>query len=319
VTSNGCGTFSSLALDTASVCNLACQFCFTGVNRRNGGDSLSLEESKQAIGFAHEHGVRELVIAGAGEPLMDECFWPAVDYANAQNMQVVLYTNGTLIDDALAQKIAAQIHRVLVKRNCMDHGAQDSVTGVPGSSLRMLAGLQALMSAGLRAPRLCAESYILRSLTKSLEEVLRYCRRNGLAPYFESLYTPNGDAPESLEDEALSNHELTQFFLRLATIDRCEFGIDTPLYVGARTYGEKPCPRLRTTFSVGCDGEVRLCVDPTKRLGNIRQEALSDILSQERVETGRGQNGFCCSFPTAWCEPGTLPQRPDNRQMITRG
>ena len=95
-----------VSLMTDPVCNLACPDCYVGEKKLTGTE-LILDERKYVLDQAAELGAKTLRIAGAGEPLCDNTFWSTVDYAmNELDMNVFFFTNGTIIDRTIAEKIA---------------------------------------------------------------------------------------------------------------------------------------------------------------------------------------------------------------------
>ncbi|MDN5347766.1 MAG: hypothetical protein PWP65_1330 [Clostridia bacterium] len=87
-------------LDPTSACNLRCHGCWAGEYSKH--DSLSLELVDRLCREAKEVGIYWLAMSG-GEPFL----WPHLFELAARHpeMAFMIYTNGTLIDDRVADRI----------------------------------------------------------------------------------------------------------------------------------------------------------------------------------------------------------------------
>ncbi|MCK5680007.1 radical SAM protein [bacterium] len=309
----------SLFFDKVSIflnrgCNLQCRGCYVKAMPER-QPSLELAEIREIILFGRSRGARYLVIPGFGEPFLDERIWPTIEFARENGLQSVIYSNGTMIDRLAAQRCRALGVTLLLKRNSFNHKLQDYWAGINGASRLMEKGLHNLLAAGYQAPELALESYVVRPLLDELKEVLRFCRRHNLLPYFEAFENSSPEIAGEIGAELLSDQELTDFFDQLAAIDRNEFGLDVIIPEGARIYSfaaglpqSSPvfrldqkicCDRSFTTFSVAHTGAVRLCVDHRKEVGNIHSESLETIF--DPLKNHRLSEFFRrpCSYQTA--------------------
>ncbi|MEM3796084.1 MAG: radical SAM protein, partial [Archaeoglobaceae archaeon] len=83
-------------------CNLNCLHCYARANTRL--KELSTEECKKIVNELAEFGVPVILFSG-GEPLLREDIFEIAEYARDRNIKIVLSTNGTLIDETLADKL----------------------------------------------------------------------------------------------------------------------------------------------------------------------------------------------------------------------
>ena len=88
-------------------CNLTCRHCYSISADTNFPNELSTEQVFRTMDDLHAAGVRVLILSG-GEPLLRPDIWQIADRAKAKGFYVGLSTNGTLIDAALAERVAAQ-------------------------------------------------------------------------------------------------------------------------------------------------------------------------------------------------------------------
>lgn len=88
-----------MVISPTMACNLSCYGCYAGSYRAKG---LDYDTVNDAINQAREIGIRLIIVSG-GEPF----YWPPILRMFEDNPDMIfqVYTNGTLIDRALAKRI----------------------------------------------------------------------------------------------------------------------------------------------------------------------------------------------------------------------
>jgi len=139
-------------LETTFRCNLACVHCY--VNESAGDRSareheLSLAEQKRVVDQVVEAGCLHLLITG-GEALLRPDFPEIYLYAIRKGLRVTVFTNGTLVTDAIAGLFAEYLpHSVEISLYGMTRETYERVTTVPGSYDKCTAGIERLRSRGI--------------------------------------------------------------------------------------------------------------------------------------------------------------------------
>lgn len=87
-------------------CNLTCRHCYATSADSQFRDELDTGEALQVIDDLHAAGVRVLILSG-GEPMLRKDLFQLSEYARRQGFYVALSTNGTLIDEATVEQVAA--------------------------------------------------------------------------------------------------------------------------------------------------------------------------------------------------------------------
>jgi len=268
-------------------CNLGCPFCYAGANRGGNAEGLTLDEWKHVIDVAKKHGAGSIVIAGEGEPLMDEKFFDILDYVHGKGMTLVVFTNGTLMTPEIAKGAT-----VIAKLNSWKPEVQDEMVGVPDAHKRMYRGLNYLLDAGFGDPerggegRIGVDSAITWKNIKDLYDVFRFCRNHGIVPYFEALIEQGRAlALKNPEEWQVTREALREFFENLREIDR-ELGFEPPaIEKGMHVFGCGKCQRYRVMVAVGPDGKVTSCVSSRDlELGNIREKEFDEILKNPQLK-----------------------------------
>jgi Fe-coproporphyrin III synthase len=85
-------------------CNLRCIHCYSDSDGGRGSNDLTTDEGKRLIDDLVAFGAPVLLFSG-GEPLMRPDVPDLIEYASSKGIRVVISTNGTLIEDAMAKRL----------------------------------------------------------------------------------------------------------------------------------------------------------------------------------------------------------------------
>lgn len=192
-------------------CNLACRLCYADCRDGAGGGRARARPELDAAawrGIADDleaSGVVSLYIEG-GEPLLRDDL-PALLEGFAERFFVMLRSNGTLVTPALARRLAAAgVAIVLVDLWGARPATHDALTGVPGSFARSLAGIEALLEAGVETQTLLV---LNRGNLAELQDFLALSARLGVATAGILRLYPLGRARARWPEAALSLDEMT--------------------------------------------------------------------------------------------------------------
>ena len=130
-------------------CNLRCIHCRASATELMSPDDLTYQESCEVIDQIAEYAPFILVLSG-GEPLWRRDVFDLAERARARNIRVALATNGTLVDETMADRIVnAGIRRVAISLDGADAATHDSFRGQPGAFEAALAGFRRLRKRGM--------------------------------------------------------------------------------------------------------------------------------------------------------------------------
>jgi len=130
-------------------CNLRCVHCYTASEpgRRYEGE-LNTDEAKAVLDDLAAFGVPAVLFSG-GEPLLREDLFELIAHARQRKLHVVLSTNGTLIDERIAQRLhALRCAYVGVSLDSATPAIHDRFRGVAGAFERTMRGFRSLLAAG---------------------------------------------------------------------------------------------------------------------------------------------------------------------------
>jgi len=134
--------------ETTAACNLSCKHC-RRLELDATRDELTTAEAKAMIDGIAQMGKPILVFSG-GEPLMRPDLWELLAYAKAAGLTLALATNGTTVDEVVAERIAgAGVARVSISLDGADAATHDAFRGQVGSFEAALAGQARLRARGV--------------------------------------------------------------------------------------------------------------------------------------------------------------------------
>jgi radical SAM protein with 4Fe4S-binding SPASM domain len=135
--------------ETTKACNLTCRHCRAVPQRKLGPLELNTSRAFNLIDAIAEVGKPVFVLSG-GEPLYRPDLFDIAEYGVATGFRMALATNGTLVTDRVAARIAdTGISRVAISLDGAVASTHDSFRGVPGAHALALRALRALRGEGV--------------------------------------------------------------------------------------------------------------------------------------------------------------------------
>lgn len=136
--------------ETTAACNLACVHCRRlDTASELGRDDLTTAQAKAMIDSLTELG-RPIVVFSGGEPMMRPDLYELAEYARDRDLPTALATNGTLIDQTAASRIAqAGFRRVAISFDGPVAAMHDKFRGIEGSFDAAVRGLTLTRQAGV--------------------------------------------------------------------------------------------------------------------------------------------------------------------------
>ncbi len=269
----------TIELEMTYACNLSCAYCYASAGKKRPAE-MSQAEISCVLAQARSLGAVKVVLLGGGEPLLYEDFRSLVDEIKGLGMDVSVFTNGTLVDGSAARFFYEREVSVVVKRNSAIPAVQDRLTGRPGTAALIERAFENLFAAGYPSQRhvLGAQTVICRANLDEIEELWRWARDRGVQPYFECMTMQGRALDGGLET---TPEEYRGVFERLSRIDREEYGMISweprPPLAGAT------CRRLLYSILVKANGCISPCVGVDLAVGNIRRDALRDVIEKSPV------------------------------------
>jgi len=136
--------------ETTEACNLACVHCRRlDASVKATPDELTTAEAHDLIDQVADAGCMILVFSG-GEPLMRPDLFELLDHARQRGLATAIASNGTLINDVVAQRLAeAGVRRAAISLDGPDAESHDSFRRIEGSFDSALRAIHWLSRAGI--------------------------------------------------------------------------------------------------------------------------------------------------------------------------
>jgi len=212
--------------ETTAACNLACVHCRRlDVAHELCKSDLTTAQAERMIDQLADFAKPILVFSG-GEPLMRPDVFDLARRASRHELITALATNGTLIDAAMASRIAAAaFDRVSVSLDGADATTHDAFRQLPGSFGRALEGLRYLRERKVPTQVNCT---IARHNAHQVPDVLRLAEQVGAVAAHFFLLVPVGCGEQIADDQMLSGQQIEELLTQLYALST-----ESPLQVKA--------------------------------------------------------------------------------------
>ncbi|MCS4540875.1 MAG: radical SAM protein [Euryarchaeota archaeon] len=269
------GQLLSFDIELTRSCNLQCIYCYA-----DGGqplpNELTVNEIRKVIDEAKELGAKTVNFTG-GEPLLHKDFFSIAKYAYDAGLQILVYTNGTLITREVAEKILSLKIFPCVKLDTTSPFTQDFLAGINGAFNRIMEGINNLMKVGYGTKyQLNINTVICKQNIEHLPELWVWARKRGIQPSLLRL-GPKGRAIG--KDLAVKTLNLKELFEKISEIDK-QFGEN---WEPVTPFCGRGCHKQYISCFITSQGFVQPCTGVDIHAGNIREEGLRKILSSSEV------------------------------------
>jgi radical SAM protein with 4Fe4S-binding SPASM domain len=260
----------SATVEVTMRCNLHCQHCYIPIEQRTAKQSneLNLSEFKRVFSEFTDAGTLWLLFTG-GEPFLRPDFLDIYDFAKQQGFIITIFTNGTLINERIADHLAEwHPFNMEISLYGSTRGTYETITGVPGSYQRCLRGIEHLLQRGLplelKAPLMTLNAH-------ELKDMIQLANNLGLSFHFDPVIAAriNGDTGPTalrLPPEEIIQYELNDERRASTWPEKIASykgkNIDVPaMYT---------CGAGRTSFHMDAFGQLSLCLSARSPNYNLR-------------------------------------------------
>ncbi len=269
------GRLLTLDIELSRLCNFNCTYCYSEAGRPL-NEELNFDEICNVIIEGQTLGARKIVIVGGGEPLLYPHLKDIIELIKQRSMSVVIFTNGTGLDESLAKYFFSRQVGVMLKMNSMNPVVQNHLCHHENAYDIIWKAYNSLVSSGYTqkdyllgiATIICKQNY------DEIPTLWRWARSNNIIPYFETL-TPQGRGKNY--ELCVEPGLLEKVFNDLLEIDCNEFGLKWeechPPIAGMA------CLRHLYSCYIRSDGNVQPCSGVDISIGNLRDLSLCQILN----------------------------------------
>lgn len=273
----------SVSFELTHRCNLRCRHCYLAPDHRR---ELKTAEIVGILDQLAEAKTLMLTLTG-GEIFVREDVWMIAEAARSRGFALRLFTNGTLLDEAAASRIA---NLGIVETAVSLYGAgaamHEFVTRVPGSFRRSVRALEFLKNAGVRTTVKCV---LMKSNVDAIDRIQALAGRLGAVCQFDPVVSPKNDGDMGPVRLGLKKKDLIPV---LAGEHRLQTGDGEAFESSPFSEDRAVCRAARDTASIGPSGDVFPCLQWPLRLGGLKTSSFSRIWGSPRAEWVRGLRGL---------------------------
>ncbi len=192
-----------IAFEVTRSCNLDCIHCRAGASKGPYEGELTTEEVFRILEEIREIAQPIIILTG-GEPLLREDIFDIAKKCVELNLKPVLATNGTLIDEKVAENIKkAGIARVSISLDGAEAKTHDDFRKMPGAFEGAIRGISALKKAGIPFQ---INTTITEINAEELPEIHRLVIKLGAVAHHIFVFVPVGRGKE-IKEEGLTPEE----------------------------------------------------------------------------------------------------------------
>jgi radical SAM protein with 4Fe4S-binding SPASM domain len=180
-------------MDLTYRCNLRCLHCYAGPEGQSAaGGEMPTDAVKAVLDQVVDAGCLFMLLSG-GEPLLRPDFGEIYRHAKRLGLLVTVFTNATLVDDAVASLFEewppVRVETTLYGATGATH---DAITGVTGSFDRALAGVDRLLGRGVR---MTLKTIVMKDNIAEFDAMEKVAQERGVPFRMDSVIFPrlNGD------------------------------------------------------------------------------------------------------------------------------
>jgi radical SAM protein with 4Fe4S-binding SPASM domain len=291
-------------IELTNACNVDCEHCYLDLVPDKKIGALDTEEWKRIFRELADEGCLFLTLSG-GEVLIRRDWEELARYARSLGFALRIFTNGTLITEDVANRIAAvkptQVEISLLGGTAATH---DSITRRRGSFDKTIAGVKRLRARGIRVLLKCV------AMKKNVTEhgqIIAIGDALGCEVSFDMEVSPkNNGSREPTELTVEGEGALTSAVMAERTVGDTSSAYNHEEESREERLTHPPCSAGRRVVQIGPTGDVFPCTSWTKPLGNLRETSFQELWNDNPMfkEVRAKRVG---SFPTcARCELLTI-------------
>ncbi|MBI4891001.1 MAG: radical SAM protein [Acidobacteria bacterium] len=185
-------------------CNLRCIHCRASATELMSPEDLNTAECLEIVDQLASYAPMILVLSG-GEPLWRRDVFQIAERAVNRGIRVALATNGTLVDEAMADRIKESgIVRVSISLDGADRHTHDLFRGHDGAFEAALRGIRCLQSVGVSTQ---INTTVSKHNVHQLPEMLELAKQLKVEAFHLFLLVPVGCGLTIAEDQSVDGAE----------------------------------------------------------------------------------------------------------------
>lgn len=285
----------SISIKIIDDCPLHCIYCSQcAPHQTYPKHFIDYKQIIQLLKDAFDYGARCVFLTG-GEPLLYPDIESIIQYSRRIGYQkIMISTKATLIDNEKANNLyCSGLNEIQVSIDSIDKTIYEELVGVKDCYSKMLRGLYALVSSGLKINiKSVITNYNISSIPNLIYKLVNY----GIDQFNFEVVVPCGRGDMELLP---SNNELKKLKVQLDDIKN-KYKIEVNL-IYAKKGNIASCSGLYNTIHILTNGDVILCdkadfIKENLIMGNIYKDKLNEIWNSSKymnLRYSRINNNIC--------------------------
>jgi len=272
----------STLIEITHACNVDCEHCYLDLVPDKKIGALSADEWKRILGQIKAQGGLFLTISG-GEILVRRDWFEIASHARKLGFALRLFTNGTMVDDDAADKMAS-LKPLAVEISLLGGIAatHDAIARRKGAFDRTIAGVKRLRE---RRVKVLLKCVVMERNARELPMLEAIASELGCDFQIDTILTPKNNGSFSPQDLATNEDLLLAAQKRI--IERSADAPQSEKSGCGFSRGDKltehPCAAGRRTCHVGPAGDLFPCTQWTSPVGNLRDTSFKDLWERSEV------------------------------------
>ncbi|MCL2579563.1 MAG: radical SAM protein [Oscillospiraceae bacterium] len=287
------GYLFNIHIDITNQCNLRCCHCYHPFEEYTQNKQITLKDIEEIIDESCDLGAFSVTFSG-GEAFLRPDIFQALEYATRKKMVISIFTNATLIDGQMVEKLKLyNIDRIGVSLYSTDRDTHDSITTVSGSFDKTAGAIQALTKSDLQVEIRCM---LMKGNFKRYKEMITTAKDWGCTLAFDISMAPKLNGDDSPMDLLLTSDQYRELCLDTESV-----------YYADKVNGIKvdapPCNAGRYGLYYDSAGNIHPCVGFPILLGTHKDklqeiwESNPDLIKWRKMRnsdfTGYGKHSYC--------------------------
>ena len=283
-----------VALNLTRRCNLACAHCYLDAHARTAAtkDELKTEEVKAVLDDIAGLSEETMVVFTGGEPMVRPDLEELIGHAKSLGLMAVLGTNGTLINEARAERLRdAGVAGIGISVDSLDPEYHDEFRGKSGCWTKAMTAIDACRKVGLRFQ---IHFSVTDDNADELDDMIAFAKSSGafVLNIFFLVCTGRGESVTNISRDTYERvlrrvteaaHDETGLMIRAKCaphFKRMALELDPAWPVtAAHGYEAGGCLAGTRYCRVTPEGEVTACPYIEESVGNVRDNGIADLWS----------------------------------------
>ncbi|MFQ5901425.1 MAG: radical SAM/SPASM domain-containing protein [Thermodesulfobacteriota bacterium] len=259
----------SVLVELTNRCNLKCSHCY--VVKDKGSDELTTVEVYRLFDRLADEGCLFLTLSG-GEMFLREDILDIAAYARTNGFVLTLFTNGTLINEYIATRLAnLYLEAVELSLYSLDSDLHDTITGVKGSHEATLRAIHILRNKGVPVT---VKSALMKENIKDYQDIIRFAKGLDIKYIFDPFITPRADG-DIMPISMRLNPDEAACFLKEMDNRGGEYELADSHELPALK--EEICAMGKRTCVISPRGDLFPCLLFPESAGNVREKNFRKI------------------------------------------